>query len=70
MTYVLVPGAWHAGWSWRPVAERLRGAGYRAITLTLPGMGDGEDPSGFKLQDAVDYIVKAVQGSNSTRTSC
>ncbi|MCV7098576.1 alpha/beta hydrolase [Mycobacterium kubicae] len=59
---MLVPGAWHAGWSWRPVAERLRGAGYRAITLTLPGMGDGEDPSGFKLQDAVDYIVKAVQG--------
>jgi pimeloyl-ACP methyl ester carboxylesterase len=29
--------------------------------LTLPGLGDGDDPSGYKLQDAVDYIVNEVR---------
>jgi hypothetical protein len=27
-TFVLVHGAWHGGWCWRRVAERLRGAGH------------------------------------------
>jgi len=60
-TYVLIPGAWHGAWSWRPVAERLRAAGHRAITLTLPGLNDGDDPSGYELQDAIDYIVNTVR---------
>ncbi|WP_239656349.1 alpha/beta fold hydrolase [Mycobacterium riyadhense] len=59
-TYVLVPGAWLGAWSWRPVAERLRAAGYRAITVTLPGLADAADPSGYQLQDAIDYIVDAA----------
>jgi pimeloyl-ACP methyl ester carboxylesterase len=59
-THVLIPGAWHGGWSWRPVAERLRAAGHRAVCLTLPGMGDGDDPSGIGLQDAVDHVVSEV----------
>jgi pimeloyl-ACP methyl ester carboxylesterase len=59
-TYVLIPGAWHGAWSWRPVAERLRSAGHRAITLTLPGMNDGDDPSGYQLQDAIDFIAHEV----------
>lgn len=59
-TYVLIPGAWHGAWSWRPVAQRLRAAGHRAIALTLPGMGDGEDPSGYQLHDAVAYIARQV----------
>lgn len=60
-TYVLIPGAWHGAWSWRPVAQRLRSAGHRAITVTLPGMNDGDDPSGYRLQDAVDYIAHEVR---------
>lgn len=62
LTYVLIPGAWHGAWSWRPVADRLRAASHRAITLTLPGLNDGDDPSGHKLRDAVDYIVDEVRG--------
>jgi pimeloyl-ACP methyl ester carboxylesterase len=56
-TYVLIPGAWHGGWAWRPVAERLRAAGHRAICLTLPGLADGDDSTGLGLQDAVDHVV-------------
>lgn len=60
-TYVLVPGSWHGGWSWQPVAKRLRAKGHEAIALTLPGLRHGDDPSGHRLQDAVDYIVGAVR---------
>jgi pimeloyl-ACP methyl ester carboxylesterase len=61
LTYVLIPGAWHGSWSWRPVANRLRAARHRAITLTLPGLGDGDDPSGHRLSDAADYVVDEVR---------
>ncbi|MCV7401696.1 alpha/beta hydrolase [Mycobacterium fragae] len=68
-TYVLIPGAWHGAWSWRPVAERLRAAGHRAITLTLPGMNDGDDPSGYQLQDAIDYIAHEVRRLESGKVT-
>ncbi len=38
--YVLVHGAWHGGWCWGKVAERLRAAGHRVFTPTLTGLGD------------------------------
>jgi pimeloyl-ACP methyl ester carboxylesterase len=60
-TYVLIPGAWHGGWSWAPVARRLRASGHRAITVTLPGLGDGDDPRGHRLADAADHIVRLVE---------
>ena len=60
-TYLLIPGAWHGGWAWRPVAERLRAAGHRAVCLTLPGLGDGDDPTGLRLHDAVDHVVREVE---------
>lgn len=60
-TYVLIPGAWHGAWSWRPVAERLRAAGHQAITLTLPGMNDGDNPWGYRLRDANEYIAQEVR---------
>ena len=60
-TFVLVPGAWHGGWAWRPVAQRLRAAGHRAVALTLPGLTDGDDPSGLRLSDAVDHVVAELR---------
>ena len=38
--YLLVHGAWHGGWCWERVAERLRAAGHRVFTPTLTGLGD------------------------------
>ena len=38
--YVLVHGAWHGGWCWSRVAERLRAAGHRAFTPTCTGLGE------------------------------
>jgi len=39
-TYVLVHGAWHGGWCWARVAERLVDAGHRVFTPTQTGLGE------------------------------
>ncbi|BCT78210.1 esterase [Sinomonas cyclohexanicum] len=39
-TYVLVHGAWHGAWCWRPVERLLVAAGARVFTPTLTGLGD------------------------------
>jgi pimeloyl-ACP methyl ester carboxylesterase len=39
-TIVLVHGAFHGGWCWRDVAERLRARGHRVTTPTLSGLGE------------------------------
>ena len=39
-TFVLVHGAWHGGWAWRRVADRLRARGHVVFTPTLTGLGE------------------------------
>ncbi len=39
-TFVLVHGAWHGGWCWRRVADRLTAAGHRVFAPTLTGLGE------------------------------
>jgi pimeloyl-ACP methyl ester carboxylesterase len=39
-TFVLVHGAWHGGWCWHRVADRLRDGGHRVFTPTLTGLGE------------------------------
>lgn len=38
--FVLVHGAWHGGWCWRRVVQRLVVQGHRAHAVTLTGLGD------------------------------
>lgn len=39
-TFVLVHGAWHGGWCWREVADRLQSSGHRVFAPTLTGLAD------------------------------
>ena len=39
-TFVLVHGAWHGGWCWSRVAERLRASGHLVFTPTQTGLGE------------------------------
>lgn len=39
-TYVLVHGAWHGGWCWRRVADRLAATGARVYAPSLTGLAD------------------------------
>ncbi len=63
-TFVLITGAWHGGWAWRPVAEHLRAAGHRVFTPTLPGLHDGDDPTAHQLSDVADAIVALIEGED------
>jgi pimeloyl-ACP methyl ester carboxylesterase len=63
-TFVLITGAWHGGWAWRPVAEQLRAAGNQVLTPTLPGLRDGEDPTPYTLNDVIDSVVELVESAD------
>ncbi|MFP5021024.1 alpha/beta fold hydrolase [Pseudonocardia phyllosphaerae] len=63
-TFVLITGAWHGGWAWRPVAERLRAAGHRVLTPTLPGLYDGADPTALHLSDCTDAVADLIEGAD------
>jgi pimeloyl-ACP methyl ester carboxylesterase len=39
-TFVLVHGAWHGGWCWSRVADKLRAAGHQVFTPTQTGLGE------------------------------
>jgi pimeloyl-ACP methyl ester carboxylesterase len=39
-TFVLIHGAWHGGWCWRPVVDRLEAKGHHVLTPTLTGLAD------------------------------
>ena len=39
-TFVLVHGAWHGGWCWRRVSDRLERQGHRVFAQTLTGLCD------------------------------
>jgi pimeloyl-ACP methyl ester carboxylesterase len=39
-TYILVHGAWHGSWCWKPVRAALQSAGHNVFTPTLTGLGE------------------------------
>jgi pimeloyl-ACP methyl ester carboxylesterase len=39
-TFVLVHGAWHGGWCWRRVSDRLEAKGHKVFAPTLTGLGE------------------------------
>ncbi|MFI5625869.1 alpha/beta fold hydrolase [Nocardioides sp. NPDC051685] len=65
-TFVLITGAWHGGWAWRPVAAHLRAAGHQVLAPTLPGLADGDDPTGLELSDVIDHVAGLVESQDLT----
>jgi pimeloyl-ACP methyl ester carboxylesterase len=62
-TFVLVHGAWHGGWCWRRVADRLRREGHAVFTPTLTGLGERWHllQPGIDLATHVGDIVNVMQ---------
>lgn len=60
--YVLVHGAWHGGWCWAPVAERLRAAGHIVFTPTLTGNGERKHliNKDITLETAAQDIINVI----------
>ncbi|KAF5860703.1 hypothetical protein ETB97_001210 [Aspergillus alliaceus] len=55
-TILLIPGAWHQGSTFEPVAKILRAQGYQVETVTLPSAGG---PKSTTAYDDAEHIQKA-----------
>jgi len=62
-TFVLQHGAWHGGWCWRRVADRLQALGHRVVTPTSTGLGERAHliSSMVTLEVFVTDLVNAIE---------
>jgi pimeloyl-ACP methyl ester carboxylesterase len=61
-TFVLIHGAWHGGWCWRRVADRLHAQGHSVFTPTLSGLGEREHlrHDGIGLATHIEDVVNLI----------
>lgn len=61
-TYVLVHGAWHGGWCWVRVADRLRAVGHAVFAPTLTGLADRSHmlSPGISLQTHIKDVANLI----------
>jgi len=62
-TFVLVHGAWHGGWCWQRVSERLTAQGHRVFAPTLTGVGERShlnSPS-VNLSTQIDDVANEIR---------
>jgi len=61
--FVLVHGAWHGGWCWRRVADRLTAKGRYVVAPTLSGVGERCHlaSDAINLSTHVDDVVNEVK---------
>ncbi len=61
--FVLVHGAWHGGWCWERVVERLRAHGHRVFAPTLTGLAESAHLAGpgVNLSTHVDDVVDLLR---------
>jgi pimeloyl-ACP methyl ester carboxylesterase len=62
-TFVLVHGAWHGGWCWRRVADRLTAKGHYVVAPTLSGVGERShlQPDSINLTTQIDDVVGEIK---------
>ncbi|MFT3838358.1 MAG: alpha/beta fold hydrolase [Myxococcaceae bacterium] len=62
-TFLLVHGAWHGGWCWRPLQKILEKAGATVFAPSLTGLGDRRHLLSEKvnLQTHVDDVVDLLE---------
>ncbi len=60
--FVLVHGAWHGGWCWRRVSDRLTGNGHYVAAPTLSGLGERSHLAAdtVTLTTHVDDVVNEI----------
>src|SRR3984957_4205166 len=67
-TFVLVHGAWHGGWCWQRVADRLRGSGHTVFSPTLTGLGERSHllRGGIDLKTHITDVVNVIKWEGLT----
>ncbi|MEQ9888096.1 alpha/beta hydrolase [Pectobacterium zantedeschiae] len=61
-TFVLIHGAWHGGWCWARVTERLTATGFAATAPTLTGLAERRDElsRGINLSTHIHDIIDTI----------
>jgi pimeloyl-ACP methyl ester carboxylesterase len=61
--FVLVHGAWHGGWCWRRVADRLSARGRYVVAPTLSGVGERSHlaSESISLSTHIDDVVNEIK---------
>jgi pimeloyl-ACP methyl ester carboxylesterase len=67
-TFVLLHGAWHGGWCWARVADRLRARGHLVTTPTQTGLGERRHlmSRGITLGTFIDDLVNHLRYEDLT----
>jgi len=62
-TFVLVHGAYHGAWCWKPVARRLRALGHEVYTPTLTGLGERSHLIGMRptLETFIEDVAQVLR---------
>ncbi|MFE9423927.1 alpha/beta fold hydrolase [Kitasatospora sp. NPDC006697] len=65
--YILVPGTYHGGWWFEPIAERLRQQGHRAVALSLTGLGELNHllDGSVNLETHIEDVLRAVDAEEA-----
>jgi len=68
-TFVLVHGAWHGGWCWQRVVDRLATKGHRVFAPTLTGVCERSHLSspGVNLSVHVSDVVNEIKWKDLSR---
>jgi len=62
-TFVLVHGAWHGGWCWRRVVDRLTAKGHYVVAPTLSGVGERSHlpPDFISLTTQINDVIGEIK---------
>jgi pimeloyl-ACP methyl ester carboxylesterase len=64
-SYVLVHGAWHGGWCWQKIVERLQALGHSVVAPDMPGRGRDTKPiASVTLRDIVNRVHQTIDAQN------
>lgn len=65
-THVFIPGAWHGGWAYDTVIEKLGHLGKNCISLTLPGLEIKPETQNaiINLDTHIQYVVDILVKEN------
>ena len=68
-TFVLVHGAWHGGWCWRRVVDRLAARQHFVVAPTLSGVGERSHLAGdaINLTTQINDVVNEIKWKDLDR---
>ena len=63
MTFLLIHGAFHGGWCWSPLVDRLSREGFKVLAPSLSGMGaqTDSDPTKVSLDTHIADVCSIIE---------